>query len=144
MRVKEKEQEREREGEEEEQRMAVLYDNCHVIPHLLPLPSFLLPQAIRQSMASVVPQEPAPDCTEKISTLRIRLPDGSTTQRRFLSTHTLQVSKERARTQDWPGSSLLDPSCVPFDSTPSSSSSSSSSAFSGPPQLFRIHGLPGR
>ena len=41
VRVKEKERERER-GGEEEQRMAVLYDNCHVIPHLLSLLSFLL------------------------------------------------------------------------------------------------------
>ena len=48
-------------------------------------------EAIRQSMASVVPPEPAPDCPEKTSTLRIRLPDGSPAQRRFLATNTVQV-----------------------------------------------------
>ena len=48
-------------------------------------------QAIRQSMASVLPDEPATDCAEKTSTLRIRLPDGSTAQRRFLAKDTLQV-----------------------------------------------------
>ena len=51
-----------------------------------------IPQAIRQSMASVVPQEPETGCSEKVSTLRIRLPDGSSTQRRFLASHTIQVS----------------------------------------------------
>ena len=48
-------------------------------------------EAIRQSMASVVPLEPAPDCPEKTSTLRIRLPDGSPAQRRFLASNTVQV-----------------------------------------------------
>jgi hypothetical protein len=47
-------------------------------------------EAVRQSMASVVPEEPADDCSEKTSTLRIRLPDGTTCQRRFLATNTLQ------------------------------------------------------
>ena len=42
-------------------------------------------------MASVVPEEPPADTVEKISTLRIRLPNGSTAQRRFLARDTLQV-----------------------------------------------------
>jgi hypothetical protein len=42
-------------------------------------------------MASVVPGEPADDTEEKISTLRIRLPNGTTAHRRFLARNTLQV-----------------------------------------------------
>jgi hypothetical protein len=48
-------------------------------------------EAVRQSMASVVPGEPADDTEEKISTLRIRLPNGTTAHRRFLARNTLQV-----------------------------------------------------
>ena len=42
-------------------------------------------------MESVVPDEPAADTEDKISTLRIRLPNGSTAHRRFLASNTLQV-----------------------------------------------------
>ena len=59
-------------------------------------------QAIRQSMASVVPDEPAFDCREKMATLRIRLPSGSTAQRRFLASNTLQDLLNYIGSMDYP------------------------------------------
>ena len=43
-------------------------------------------------MEVCVPDEPSPDCADKMCTLRIRYPDGSQVQRRFLAKHQLQVS----------------------------------------------------
>ena len=42
-------------------------------------------------MGASVPAEPAKECGEKMSTLRIRMPDQTVLQRRFLAKHTLQV-----------------------------------------------------
>ena len=53
-------------------------------------------------MASVVPDEPAADCVEKMATLRIRLPSGSTAQRRFLASNTLQDLLNYIGSMDYP------------------------------------------
>ena len=43
-------------------------------------------------MEDSVPPEPIADCGEKLCTMRIRFPDGTTEQRRFLARHRLKVS----------------------------------------------------
>ena len=48
-------------------------------------------QAIRQSVADQLPDEPPPGCTEPVSTIRIRCPEGVVLTRRFLAQHPLQV-----------------------------------------------------
>lgn len=48
-------------------------------------------QERREAMEVCVPDEPSPDSEEKICTLRIRYPDGSQVQRRFLAENQLQV-----------------------------------------------------
>lgn len=45
----------------------------------------------RQRMENSIPPEPDKSCNEKISTLRIRFPDGTTDQRRFLANHTVRM-----------------------------------------------------
>ena len=42
-------------------------------------------------MEDSIPPEPSSDCTDKVAILRLRFPDGSTDQRRFLATHTIQM-----------------------------------------------------
>ncbi len=42
-------------------------------------------------MEVCVPDEPPPDTSESVCTLRLRYPDGSQITRRFLATHQLQV-----------------------------------------------------
>lgn len=42
-------------------------------------------------MEICVPDEPLPNCVENMCTLKIRYPDGSQGQRRFLAKHQLQV-----------------------------------------------------
>lgn len=42
-------------------------------------------------MEDSVPPEPMANCGEKLSTIRIRFPDGTTMQRRFLAGHRLKV-----------------------------------------------------
>ena len=42
-------------------------------------------------MEDCVPPEPMVDCGEKLSTFRIRFPDGTTMQRRFLANQRLKV-----------------------------------------------------
>lgn len=44
-------------------------------------------------MEDSVPPEPIADCGEKLCTMRIRFPDGTTEQRRFLAEHRLKVSR---------------------------------------------------
>ena len=90
----------------------------------------LVPQAVRQSMESVLPEEPPTDCTEKLATLRVRLPNGSTVQRRFLASHTLQVCGHTNQTTHCVCSPSLPPS-LPL----------SLSLSAGPVQLYRVHGL---
>ena len=53
---------------------------------------WLLLQVRRQLMEDSVPPEPIADCGEKLCTMRIRFPDGTTEQRRFLARHRLKVS----------------------------------------------------
>lgn len=47
-------------------------------------------EVAREAMGASVPAEPAKECGEKMSTLRIRMPDQTVLQRRFLAKHTLQ------------------------------------------------------
>lgn len=42
-------------------------------------------------MANTVPPEPDTNSVEKVSTLKMRLPDGTVVQRRFLASVSLQV-----------------------------------------------------
>ncbi len=43
-------------------------------------------------MLSAIPAEPESSCTEKVSSIRMRFPDGSVDQRKFLaSSHTVQM-----------------------------------------------------
>ena len=42
-------------------------------------------------MEDSIPPEPMANCGEKLSTIRIRFPDGTTKQRRFLAGHRLKV-----------------------------------------------------
>ena len=51
----------------------------------------LLLQAIRQSVADQLPSEPDEDCSEPISTIRVRGPEGLTLKRRFLASQPLQL-----------------------------------------------------
>lgn len=51
----------------------------------------LLLQAIRQSLSDQLPEEPPANCSEAVSTLRLRCPSGETVVRRFLGQHPLQV-----------------------------------------------------
>lgn len=42
-------------------------------------------------MEDAVPPEPDPSSSDRVTTLRLRLPDGTTVQRRFLASHLLQT-----------------------------------------------------
>ena len=48
-------------------------------------------QAMRQSVAGTIPDEPPADCTETLARLRFRCPDGKMLNRRFLGTTLLST-----------------------------------------------------
>jgi hypothetical protein len=61
-------------------------------------------QAIRQSLMDQLPEEPACDCTQPISTLRIRCPGGDNLVRRFLAQHSLQILLNFVASKGFPSS----------------------------------------
>ena len=52
---------------------------------------FVCLQAQRLSLMDHLPAEPGSECTDPVSNLRFRLPDGDTVTRRFLASNPLQV-----------------------------------------------------
>lgn len=65
--------------------------HIHVHIHVLIIHFFSL-QEERQMMLNSIPPEPDKSCTEKVSCIRMRFPDGSVDLRRFLAdTHTLRM-----------------------------------------------------
>lgn len=52
---------------------------------------FLVCQAQRLSLMDHLPAEPGSECTDPVSNLRFRLPNGDTVARRFLASNPLQV-----------------------------------------------------
>lgn len=53
---------------------------------------FLFVQAQRLSLIDQLPDEPGPECTEPVTKLRFRLPNGEQATRRFLAVSPLRVS----------------------------------------------------
>ncbi|ELT93214.1 hypothetical protein CAPTEDRAFT_183840 [Capitella teleta] len=78
----EEEQRRERENREQRHLEDLEKDRQHEMAQK---------EAIRQSLSDQLPDEPPCNCTEPISTLRIRCPGGGMLVRRFLAQHPLQV-----------------------------------------------------
>lgn len=67
-------------------RVYVCVDNFSIIIE------YLLLQEERQVMLNSIPPEPDTSCKDKVSSIRMRFPDGSVDQRRFLAdTHTLRM-----------------------------------------------------